>query len=764
MAEDDIGLDIGINFDEDQFRTSFNRFLSNLNQDTKNFLRTTLDEMKGAASKDWASLPYFGMHQNSTGSARAAEAFIPSYAADLQKLGIAPGSDLYNSALMSASYRSTIPSALERRGLLLAQGRNALGVNSLAERVMSADYALMQQPWSREYAAAAVGGGYSAEELEKLNKKELYGKIKELGLKGYSKANKSQLIEALVSETGAASLQFDFDKMRERAVEEGLGKWTDPKKEHTAENFELIDRELDKINDKSEKAGKTFDGWHDTLKGVLGTLAAMGHVAVRLGGAGLIAEKLAERTVEGAAKTTDARRGFLGMTVSEVLEAQTAGKRVGLSGDTVFNEIEKLSSQREEFLTLGKGLDPLYSSLQGTFGIIATEEDPYERYKKMASRLYTDLKDADPATLQKNLMYLDKQGLGSLAHIVGSFISNPDLAKQFDNDPAKLFSLLSNPYREGAYGRAEQINAEMQPLKESIKASYVELADLWMESFGTPFLGWWDKFLQNKIVPWFDKFSTPPTTEEDASLATLIWFQTNQKTVSALVDARNKAIEGNVSAQNNFRHTMLQEPADNPLMSRLGAKDSGWNMAQRFALLPAYNSATMLPESGYEIHKAWTLYKEFAELSDDKLKKLYPGAALYSSAKDKQQRVRDIIKLYQDYGLDRFLENKQAEHTDIPLINTLRLGTFGDYDVADAQAIVDKLVNAGTSLGSNNTNKLLEQLVTILSTIAGDTGSIDAVVKSPEFRLMSDTLGGRGTAESVANMYNERQMRGIGRQ
>ena len=307
----------------------------------------------------------------------------------------------------------------------------------------------------------------------------------------------------------------------------------------------------------------------------------------------------------------------------------------------------------------------------------------------------------------------------------------------------------------------------MQPLKESIKASYVELADLWMESFGTPFLGWWNKFLQSEVVPWFSRFTKAPTTKEEASLATMIWFQSNQPEISAVVNARNKSIENNTIAQNRFRHSMTQEPAYNPLMGILGGdKNSDWNLLRRFGNLPAYNKATMMPEDGYEPHKAWEFYKEFANLSDKQFAKIFPESnkAIYSSAKEKQERIRKIIKLYQDTGLDRFLENQVAERTDIPLLNNMRLGVFGDYEVADVQANINKILDAGASLGSNNTNMLLEQLISWLAKIAGDTGSIDAVVKSEEFQRLANSLGGIGTAESAATLYNERQMRGIGRQ
>jgi hypothetical protein len=779
MAEDNIGLDVGINFNEDQFVDAFKRTLNTLSAETSKFIQVTTDHLKGAAAKDWNKLPFYSMHSSLLGNQRASQAFTASFADELKGLGIKQGTEVYESSLMSAAYRSTIPNATQRNLALLAQGKNAVSPDSAVERVLEADYKLMSQPWSRKFIRQtpapldvnSLTAGYSKMTIPEL--KEL---ADTRGVAYKSKTKKADLINKLLSSDAAAYSEalgkvgtFDFEAMREYAAKEGFGRWRG--KNHTAENFELTektDKALEKIEKKASKTTTDFSNWGHELKGVLGVLTAIGGTALKIGGVALVANKVAEKTIEEAAKSVDARRGFLDMTVTESLEAQTAGRAVGLSGDAVFNEIEKLSTQREEFLTLGKGLDPLYSSLQGTFGIIAAENDPYVRYKKMATRLYEDLKDASPDTLRTNLMYLDKQGLGSLAHIVGSFISNPDLAKQYGNDPAKLFSLLYNPYREGAYTRAEQINADIQPLKESIKASYTELANLWMERFGTPFLGWWDTFLQNNVIPftntkffpWLEKVLGGDYTRENQ--ASYFWNR-HQKDFSYMVDLRNKAIEAEVPAMVAAGNRYMLKDVEPDSAAYYNAKSINWftRTYGSFARVNPYNKYSLIPEDYNGLwandltHRWYEKYVKESERTDTDIEKEFKDdRARQGTAKSFRDRMAKFNKYLKDTGLDRFITNKQDEAMDTIIMGFGNKAIYSDEGLEAATKALNSYLSMGTDTKGASA-QVMDKAVELLAAIVENTKQDkDAMLATKLMQTWTQTFGGPGFAEQLQHSYS----------
>lgn len=693
MADDDIGLDIGIGLDEDQFRTSYNKFLLDLNQDTKRFIQTAMDDMKGAAVKTWGSLPYYSMHQRNKGNVAASEAFIPGYAADLQKLGITPGSDMYNSALMSAAYKSSIPDAMQRRGLLLSQGRSAPSLNSLAERVMAVDYELMKQPWSREYALSTAKEGFKAEELEKLKRKELYGKVKELGLKGYSKARKEDLIEALVNETGSNSRQLDFDKMRERAVEEGIGKWTDPKKEHTAENFELIDKELDKIDKKSKKSKDNFNDWGHELKGALGTLTAIVGVVSKGVGLTLLANKVSEKVIEGAVAADDNRRAYLDMSVTDVMGTRVAGNRVGLGETAIMDEIAKLATDRQSYLTLGKG-NPLYTSLAGIFKIWAdTKLKPSEAYKQMANELYSNMQGMSRNEREKQLMLLKDAGFEKLASLVGAMLKNDKLAAQFGYMPSNLFTVLENPNREDAYNQAALDQAEIAAYKESIRASYAAMAHEWEEGFGKPFLGWWDKFLQKngiKIAETAADVANAPKNIANGIAVTHGYKGTIEPLLRNALWSRDKVLNESASEVRNIIETY----DDN-------VKYTG-KYAGNFRVFSAPGDA----KAGLG---AWDALKKIKETADKKEAK---GKELT----DIEQRAQHVYDTFKEHGWLKIWENRVYDPMDNELQRMASVGLYSG-DTKD----FDNMVSAISDLTASKVENLNEILDAIKA--VGDTAA-----------------------------------------
>lgn len=512
MADNDAEIDIGINLDESSFISNYKKFLTELSGQTRLALTEALDNVKGAAAKNWGTLPYQSFHDSESGARVAAKAFVPGFASELSSLGINKGTQAYEAALMSAAYKSSVPDAQHRYNLLQSYGQSAPAPSSAIERVLSADYSLMAMPWSRAFIKETANKGYDATELSKKYVRELEPMAESMGIHVKSTWNKSDLVNAIVTESNKSTMDVDFAGMRDYAVEQGIGRWLDPDKEHTADNFELISDELEKIDENSDKTEKTFTGWNDTLKSVLGTLTAIGSLT-GVAKTFEIAYKASEGGTIRAATSVPRTRAFVGMGALDVLATQVAGQSVGLGKDNIYNEIVDLSNRREEYKLLGQGLDALFPSLSGIFDNIMSGDNPYDTYKGILSELYNALQGADDDTRAQALMLLEKQGLGSASYIIGSFLSNPALAAEMGNDPTRLFSLKENPYRS-SYGRAETILPDIVQLNESIAASYNQMYEDWEEAFGLPFKKWWDRTLVNTVVPWFESILKYVSPEE----------------------------------------------------------------------------------------------------------------------------------------------------------------------------------------------------------------------------------------------------------
>lgn len=458
MAKDDVMIDIGVQLDETQFKSSFDNFLQTLKQETATALEDALANVGGSAARNWGSIPYQTMHDATQGAAVASRAFVPGFAKDLQSLGIQTTSAVYEAALLSAAYRSSVPDPFHRFNLLHSYGQDAPTPSSAIEHVLNTDYTMLSQSWSRRFVNVDANN----------------------------------------------NLVPDFEGMREYAVKEGLGKWISPWKGQSADNFELINNELENITENADKSDKVFRDWNDSLKGALGVLTAIGSLAIGAAGAAAAFNAKAEKGTTQAATTLDRRRAFVGMTALDELSAQVAGQSVGLGKNALTDEIINLSSSREKYKLLGEGLNALYPSLTGIFDNLMNSDNPLEAYKGILRELYSNMLGADDTKRAQTLMLLESQGLGGAAQIIGSFLSNPQLAKDMGNDPTALFSLLNNKYY-GAYGRAEALLPDLTQLNASIKSSYAQMYTDWTEAFGEPFKKWWDKTLQNKVVPWFEK-------------------------------------------------------------------------------------------------------------------------------------------------------------------------------------------------------------------------------------------------------------------
>lgn len=455
MAENDIELSVGIKLDDAQFTQEYNDLLRKTAAETRKQVAAAMDETKGAASKDWGQLPFSGMHDPNKGARIATQAFLPSLAQDLAGSGYAAGSAGYESALINAAYRSSMADPMQRYHRMLSMGlmqqADLTHPDTALGRTIETDYALMSQPWSRDFIKKGEKGSY-----------------------------------------------VDFAGMREYAVGVGLGRWINGDGDHTADNFELTDDELEDIEDKSKKIKKEFLEWGDALKGALGTLTAIAAIGIK---AFEVAYKSSEAHTIQAGGALDKRRAFIGMSALDELKTKVASKSVGLGEDAIKNEIYSMSGNIEQYKLLGQG-DALPPALLGIFDNLMTAEDPYDIYTKSADELYKQLKGADAQTRRRWLMLMNKAGLGSMSSLVGQFLSNPEYAKQYGT-PSALFNLKSNPYY-GAYNEAETMLPEISKLNESLKASYTQMYKDWEKAFGIPFKTWWDNTLQNKVVPWFE--------------------------------------------------------------------------------------------------------------------------------------------------------------------------------------------------------------------------------------------------------------------
>ena len=500
MPVNDIELSVGVKFDEAEFLNAYESVLNKTTAATQNTVRAGVDKLSGPAAKDWNTLPYQTMHDTSSGNRTASKAFIASLAHDLNAAGITSKSKGFSAAMANAAYVGSIPDVTERFRRLRAEGlydEAALTApGSALSGAIESDYALMQQGWSRNF-------------------------IK-------SRKNKAGVKEAYV----------DFAGMRDYAVDEGLGQWIDEDMPHTADNFELINDELEDIEEKTDKTKKTFTEWGDSLKGVLGVLTAIGGVAI--GGVIKIASNAEKGTID-AGGSLSKQRAFIGMSALDEMRTKVASKSVGLGEDAIRDEIYSMSSNIEQYKLMGQG-DALPSALLGIFNNLMSADDPYDAYLKSADQIYKELSGMDKDQRRQWRMLMHKAGLGSMSDLVGQFLSNPEYAQKYKT-PSALFSLESNPYYN-VYANAETMLPDIAKLKASLQASYNTLYTTWEETFGIKFTTWWDKVMKDKVVPWFQQILGYLSSDEQGGFKDNVSdtaFQAQVKLLKTQIDIANAA-------------------------------------------------------------------------------------------------------------------------------------------------------------------------------------------------------------------------------
>ena len=151
MAENDIELNVGIKLDEAQFTQEYKSKLKEISKVTRTQVQGAMDDISGTAAKQWGPLPFAGMHDPSSGNTVATQAFIASLAHDLPNSGYNVGSVAYESALINATYRSSMSDPMQRYHRLLASGltqqADLTHPDTSLGKAIETDYTLMSQPW-----------------------------------------------------------------------------------------------------------------------------------------------------------------------------------------------------------------------------------------------------------------------------------------------------------------------------------------------------------------------------------------------------------------------------------------------------------------------------------------------------------------------------------------------------------------------------------------------------------------------------------------
>ena len=752
MTKRDASINIGINLDEAQFLNAYESVLAKTSAITQARVQDTVTSLKGPATKNWDTLPYYTMHDRNAGNRAASRAFVASMGEDLRRQGVKAKSAEYESALISAAYRSSTPDPLERYHKMLANGHYEAADLSYPGTALSqaveSNYALMEQDWSRDFLKKRRSKGLDPADLQKLNKDQIIQQGALYGLQLSKRDKKQDLINKVVTQSQEPSVFVDFAGMREYAVEHGLGKWKDSSKEHTADNFELINKELEKVGNGSEKVGLNFKDWGESLKGALGTLTLMGSAIAKVVGATVgtvvAANKMSEKeTIEGA-RHVDARRALIGMTALDQLETKVAGRSVSLGEDAIYGEILGMSKNIQQYKLLGQG-DALPPALLGIFDNLMNTDKPYEAYKSAADEIYNNLKGQDREEQQRTLMLMDKAGLGSMSMLVGQFLSNDKFAQTY-GAPSNLFDLRQNPYY-GSFETAENIVPDLAKLNESIKASYTQLATDWQESFGIPFKDWWDSLLKDTLVPWADKLEKLLGRTVRTALGKATDEDEAKNNINAIRDiftnfggdtARMEAIKagsGSIanaqSGSGKYRYTKgstwdsFKKGSGHTWRTNIFTKDI--NSTVKAWVPDKYSDLDFENKDGEYTRNYWDMIKKAVNYYSDS-----DIASLKNDVdRETMTRLRQMYARLEETGLSSFLKNKDYEDVDKYLLRGI---TMGLYDSDDWETNFEAMINSAlqTSLNAETDDKIIQ----LLREISSNTAVASLMYNDPELMAL----------------------------
>lgn len=748
MGLHDAELNIGVNFDADQFLKAYNDTLNKASAVTQTHVHGAVDALKGPASKTWETMPFDAMHNPKSGQRAAARAFVPSIAQDIKSV-FGTHSQGYQSALIGAAHRVSTSSADDLYHKLSAMGYGETAGNlypgTRLSQMLETDYKLLQQDWSRDFIVTKKAKGLKAADLQKLNLADIKPIAHSYGLTT-SRKKKADLINELVAASQGKQTYVDFAGMREYAVGHGLGRWKDSKGGNLADNFELIE----KLNNESEKTTKHFTDWgkavgvvSDTVKTILGTVVAIGAAGLKTFD---VVNKRTEKNVANAAGNLPNTRAFLGMNSIDVLETQVAGQSLSLGRDSIYNEIEGMSKRIQEYKLLGKG-DALPASLLGVLNTLIDASDPYGAYKSAVQTIYSDLKGQSREQQQRTLALMDDAGLGTAAQVIGAFLSNPELAQRYGGQIGGLFSLGANPYYD-VYGRTETILPDLTKLNESIKASYTQMSLDWQEAFGKPFKDWWDKTLQSKVVPWFEKMASYVKVQQEEGGTGAKAVALTIKPGDNVWEERNRQIEYNSGKAWEYVPFRLGRYVVNA--GKIGG-------AENWATWISGNMSTI--QSVRAIRNQWDLFERIADATDEDIQ------ATGASRKDQAKRtaVRDrmayLKKRLTDTHLIDFINNASKDESDFAILRLAQAvgAGYGEFGGDNWKSFIDAAINQALDVGSNQNSKVVfsgwENFIDTVGTWAYGSSGGQQTEQDKMVKLLEDIKD--NTAANVALLKDE---------
>lgn len=288
------------------------------------------------------------------------------------------------------------------------------------------------------------------------------------------------------------SMSPDIDALREYSVKVGEGRWINPDKPHTADNWERIVKDTD-------ETGKNSKEWLLNLRNIAGILAVIHTLTKAVKAVKAFDSKAVAATAE-AATTLPNRRYYAGYDVKSALENTSAAKSVGIDKTAVNSDIINFSANRGQMSLLGKGFNLLPVSILGQWQNMMQEGDANTAWWNTLSAVsgrYNSASQKEREQLQK----LVDDTLGKSATEILAFSKN-------NNIPIEDIRKLRENPNWSAVEEVEKLNLEIIKLTESIEASYQSLYNTWEKLWGLPFREKWDEFLQG-ITAGMNKINEP---------------------------------------------------------------------------------------------------------------------------------------------------------------------------------------------------------------------------------------------------------------
>lgn len=663
MADNDLDLSIGVKVDSKDLDAALGKSVDKFTKEFRAQFSSILNDIAGgekfftsAATKDWTKLPYVKSHM-SGGQAYTTGLMMSGM---LKEIPYRSDSANFNNALMVTGLSGAIKDPRQLSGMFNALGmKKAYGMSLPGSSLMNTietNQKLLAQSWASAFVS------------EKITKTPLRTPTKKVK----RKRNADGKLVPLYTET--TETDVDFAGMRDYAVETGLGRWKDKKAGNTAENFELIDDEIDKINEKSSKPEKTFEGWNNTLKGVLGTLTAIAGVAL---GAGIKIAANAEQAVSETAKDLKNTRYFLGMSTSDVQQTYQADTLLGIGKGSIYKDIESLSNKRALFKNLGEDFGVLPSSLLNIFDNVTEDTPAYQLYKDIAQELLdlTKRGEMDNGTM---LALMSKLGLGSLSEIVGALADPTNLGAEYATVQSLFDFIRPNSYR-GVWDEVERTNAQLKPIEDSIDTTMLYLQNEWTKDVTTPIKSWWDTFLQEhapqieKIIEGLGKvvdkvFGQTTTQEQEAALGSVV-------TTMALATQLGKKSARNIisKAENSYTSPAAINLKSLPgLSSYFVSNSTDEELAKRAISTEGVTAFTLMGEGGIL----------------DRLAKTSPESVA-------GKRAAQAIEFLETTQLRQFADNNVGDPIDEPLLRATRdfllTGNIDSTLAAFVGALYDKM-------------------------------------------------------------------------